>query len=93
MAEQNQEQGLAQVAAADAQPPAAAEPAAAPQAGQPKQFVPFFNEEYEFRLGSLGDTATAYRLGAIFILMLIGAVLMYLCAWWWVGTHPLAQNQ
>lgn len=60
--------------------------------GEKKPFVPFFNEEYEFKLGSLGDTATAYRLGAIFLLMLIGAALMYLGAWWWVGTHPLAQH-
>ena len=60
--------------------------------GEKKPFVPFFNEEYEFKLGSLGDTDTAYRLGAIFLLMLIGAALMYLGAWWWVGTHPLAQH-
>ncbi len=60
--------------------------------GEKKPFVPFFNEEYEFKLGSLGDTDIAYRLGAIFVLMLIGAALMYLGAWWWVGTHPLAQN-
>lgn len=57
-----------------------------------KEFVPFFNEEYEFKLGALGDVDTAYRLGAVFVLMLIGAVMMYLCAWWWVGTHPLAHQ-
>ena len=60
--------------------------------GEKKTFVPFFNEEYEFRLGTLGDVETAYRLGAIFVLMLIAAALMYLGAWWWVGTHPLAQH-
>jgi hypothetical protein len=73
--------------AAGATPPAGPTPEAAK-----KEFVPFFNPEYEFRLGTLGDVGTAYRLGAIFIVMLIAAVMMYLCAWWWVGTHPLAQH-
>ena len=75
-------------AAADAAP---AGTVASP-GGEPKTFVPFFNEEYEFKLGALGDVETAYRLGAIFVLMLIAAALMYLGAWWWVGTHPLAQH-
>ena len=66
--------------------------AAAPTDPTKKEFVPFFNEEYEFRLGTLGDVDTAYRLGAIFIIMLIAAAMMYLCAWWWVGTHPLAHH-
>ena len=66
--------------------------AAAPTDPAKKEFVPFFNEEYEFRLGALGDVDTAYRLGAIFVIMLIAATMMYLCAWWWVGTHPLAQH-
>ena len=60
--------------------------------GEKKTFVPYFNEEYQFKLGTLGDVETAYRLGAIFVLMLIAAALMYLGAWWWVGTHPLAQH-
>lgn len=99
------EQSQQQVQPADETTAAAAESAPAPEAadaappgtittpgGEKKPFVPFFNEEYEFKLGTLGDTDTAYRLGAIFLLMLIGAALMYLGAWWWVGTHPLAQN-
>ena len=80
--------------------PLGADPAPAPAAdatpSQPdpakKEFVPFFNPEYEFKLGTLGDVDTAYRLGAIFILMVLAAVMMYMCAWWWVGTHPLAQH-
>jgi hypothetical protein len=59
----------------------------------PKGFVPFFNEEYEFKLGGLGDVGIAARLGAIFVFMLLAAALMYMGAWWWVGTHPLANNQ
>jgi hypothetical protein len=72
---------------------AATAPAGAPQVagGEKQSFIPFFNEEYRFR-GGLGDVSIAYRLGAIFILMLIAAALMYLGAWWWVGTHPLAQH-
>ena len=80
-----------------AQPPASAADGSAPPAGAPaaqgeKTFVPFFNEEYEFRLGGLGDVGTAYRLGAIFVFMLVAAALMYMGAWWWVGTHPLAHR-
>ena len=69
--------------------------AAAPDAkpAEPKGFVPFFNEEYEFKLGSLGDVGIAARLGAIFVFMLLAAAFMYMGAWWWVGTHPLANNQ
>ena len=105
MTEQNQQQATTpeQTTTATAEAsPAAAPDAAAPDAappgtvttptGEQKPFVPFFNEEYEFKLGALGDTDTAYRLGAMFLLMLIGAALMYMGAWWWVGTHPLAQN-
>jgi peptidoglycan biosynthesis protein MviN/MurJ (putative lipid II flippase) len=71
----------------------AAPDSATPQtaAGDKQAFVPFFNEEYRFKSG-LGDVSIAYRLGAIFILMLIAAALMYLGAWWWVGTHPLAHH-
>ena len=91
MSEFDQEKTLPEApASADAATPA--EGAAAQPAEAPKEFVPFFNEEYEFKLGTLGDVDTAYRLGAIFILMVIGATMMYLCAWWWVGTHPLAQH-
>ena len=89
MSEQNQQPAE--------QSPAPAADGAAPAAGAPaapgeKTFVPFFNEEYEFRLGGLGDVGTAYRLGAIFIFMLVAAALMYMGAWWWVGTHPLAHR-
>ena len=80
MPEQSEQQGVEQAAAPDQ----AARPAPA--------FVPFFNEEYEFRLGGLGDVGTAYRLGAIFVFMLVAAALMYMGAWWWVGTHPLAHR-
>ena len=68
-----------------------AAPAQSP-AGEKQGFVPFFNPEYEFRLGGLGDMGIAYRLAAIFVFMLVAAVMMYMCAWWWVGTHPLAQH-
>src|SRR4051794_8805670 len=67
-------------------------PATPAAEGEKQAFVPFFNEEYRFRLGGLGDVGSAYRLGAIFVLMLIAAAMMYLGAWWWVGTHPLAQH-
>ena len=70
---------------------AAGSPATPPAEGEKQAFVPFFNEEYRFKSG-VGDVSIAYRLGAIFILMLIAAALMYLGAWWWVGTHPLAQH-
>ena len=102
MTEQNQQQAetadetTSAEAEAPTTPDAAADAAPAgtvtTPSGEQKPFVPFFNEEYEFKLGALGDVDTAYRLGAIFILMLIGAALMYLGAWWWVGTHPLAQH-
>lgn len=77
--------------------PAPAEQAAAPDADPPvqvggKNFVPFFNEDYQFRLGTLGDMGLAYRLVAIFLFMVAAAVMMYLTAWWWVGTHPLAHH-
>ena len=100
MTEQNQQQATTPeetTAAVAEMSPAAAADAAPPgtittPGGEQKPFVPYFNEEYEFKLGALGDTDTAYRLGAMFLLMLIGAALMYMGAWWWVGTHPLAQN-
>ena len=91
MAELNQEQGQTEHAPAVAAAPAPDAAQAQPDQAK-KEFVPFFNEEYEFKLGALGDVDTAYRLGAIFVLMVIGATMMYLCAWWWVGTHPLAQH-
>jgi hypothetical protein len=68
-----------------------AAPSASPN-GEKQAFVPFFNPEYEFRLGTVGDLGSAYRLGAIFVFMLAAAAMMYLAAWWWVGTHPLAQH-
>ena len=77
-----------------AAPDSAATPpaGAAPQAADGKQtFIPFFNEEYRFH-GGMGDVSIAYRLAAIFVVMLIAAAMMYLGAWWWVGTHPLAQH-
>ena len=92
MAELNQEQGQTDNAAAGDPSPAKAD-VTTPAPDGPQAFVPYFNEEYEFKLGALGDVDTAYRLGAIFVLMLVGAVMMYMCAWWWVGTHPLAQQQ
>ena len=77
MSEQNQQPAEQQPAsAADGATPAAGTPAAEGE----KTFVPFFNEEYEFRLG------------AIFVFMLVAAALMYMGAWWWVGTHPLAHR-
>lgn len=75
---------------ADVTPPGVG-PETPPSPGD-KAFVPFFNEDYEFRLGTLGETGTAYRLGAIFVFMLVAAALMYMGAWWFVGTHPLAQH-
>jgi peptidoglycan biosynthesis protein MviN/MurJ (putative lipid II flippase) len=66
-------------------------PATPAAEGEKQAFVPFFNEEYRFQ-GGVGDVSIAYRLGAIFILMLIAAAMMYLGAWWWVGTHPLAHH-
>jgi hypothetical protein len=95
MAELNQNQGPTETVAGDVSTagPAAPQPGATPPPQDGKQaFVPFFNEEYEFKLGALGDVDTAYRLGAIFVLMLLAAAMMYIGAWWWVGTHPLAQN-
>ena len=91
MAENTQD---VQAAAPDAPQTMPSEGAAAgTPAGEKQAFVPFFNPEYEFRLGTLGDVGIAYRLAAIFIFMLVAAVMMYMCAWWWVGTHPLAQQQ
>ena len=84
MSETNEQQ-------AEQQPPAPAAGADKPPQGE-KVFVPFFNEDYQFRLGGLGDLGIAYRLAAIFIFMLLAAGMMYVGAWWWVGTHPLAQN-
>jgi hypothetical protein len=91
MAENTQD---VQAAAPDAQQPPSpqAGAAASTPAGEKQTFVPFFNPEYEFRLGSLGDVGIAYRLAAIFIFMLVAAVMMYMGAWWWVGTHPLAHH-
>jgi hypothetical protein len=57
-----------------------------------KKFVPYLNEEYRFHLGGLGDLGPAYRLMVIFIFMLVAAAGMYMGAWWWVGTHPLATH-
>jgi hypothetical protein len=91
MPDSDLQKGETQTPAADRAPAGGAATAQPEQAK--KEFVPFFNEEYEFRLGTLGDVDTAYRLGAVFIVMLIAAALMYICAWWWVGTHPLAQHQ
>ena len=72
-------------AAADAAP---AEGAATAQPDQAKkEFVPFFNEDYQFRLGTLGDVDTAYRLGGVFIIMLIAAALMYIAAYWWADRN------
>ena len=84
MPEQSEQQGAGQGVEQAASPDQPARPAQA--------FVPFFNEEYEFRLGGLGDLGIAYRLAAIFFFMLLAAGMMYVGAWWWVGTHPLAQN-
>ena len=92
MSQNDQEQGVLETSSPAATPVAAADPAAPAAANGEKGFVPFFNEDYVFKLGMLGDVGTAYRLGAIFVLMLIAAVLMSLCAWWWVGTHPLAHH-
>jgi hypothetical protein len=78
---------MPQADAANGATPTGAEPT-----GEKQTFVPFFNPEYEFRLGTFGDLGSAYRLGAIFIFMLAAAAMMYLAAWWWVGTHPLAQH-
>ena len=94
MSERDEQNGVTEPLGADtaAAPVAAADAAPSQPDAAKKEFVPFFNPEYEFKLGTLGDVDTAYRLGAIFILMVLAAVMMYLCAWWWVGTHPLAQH-
>jgi hypothetical protein len=52
-------------------------------AGEKQGFVPFFNEEYEFRSG-LGEMGPAYRLVAIFVFMLVFAAMMYMASVWWV---------
>jgi hypothetical protein len=71
--------------------PAANGAAAAPgTAGGEKQgFVPFFNEEYEFRSG-LGEMGPAYRLAAIFLFMLVAAAMMYMASVWWLERHKPA---
>jgi len=59
-------------------------------AGEKQGFVPFFNEEYEFRSG-LGEMGPAYRLAAVFVFMLVAAALMYMASVWWVERqkpHP-----
>jgi hypothetical protein len=62
--------------------PAATE--GAPAEGEKQSFIPFFNPEYEFRLGALGDMSIAYRLAAIFLFMLFAAAMMYIGSVWWV---------
>ncbi len=57
-----------------------------------KRFVAYHYEDYRFHLGGLGDLGPAYRLGIIFVFMLVAAAAMYMGAWWVVGTHPLAQH-
>ena len=57
-----------------------------------KKFVLYRYEDYRFHLGGLGDLGPAYRLLIIFAFMLVAAATMYMGAWWFVGTHPLAQN-
>jgi hypothetical protein len=57
-----------------------------------KKFVLYRYEDYRFHLGGLGDLGPAYRLIIIFGFMLVAAAAMYMGAWWFVGTHPLAQN-
>lgn len=82
-----------EMAEAEAAPtPAAQTPDGPPAEPGEKTFVPFFNEDYQFRLGGMGELGLAYRLIAIFVFMVAAAVMMYLCAWWWVGTHPLAKH-
>ena len=69
--------------------PDAATPAAAEQPAEPgKNFVPFFNEDYKFRLGALGDLGPALRLTIAFGFMLLTAALLYCATWWWVGIPP-----
>jgi hypothetical protein len=92
MAEKTQDVEATAPDASGATPPTEGSPEAGPPGGEKQVFVPFFNPEYEFRLGGLGDLGSAYRLGAIFIFMLAAAAMMYFAAWWWVGTHPLAQH-
>jgi hypothetical protein len=62
--------------------PTAAE--GAPADGEKQSFIPFFNPEYEFRLGALGDMSIAYRLAAIFLFMLVAAAMLYIGSVWWV---------
>ena len=59
----------------------------APAGGEKQSFIPFFNPEYEFRLGALGDMSIAYRLAAIFVFMLAAAAMMYISSVWWVERH------
>jgi hypothetical protein len=55
-------------------------------AGEKQAFVPFFNEDYEFRSG-LGEVGPAYRLAAVFLLMLVAAAMLYMASVWWVERH------
>jgi hypothetical protein len=51
----------------------------------PKGFVPFFNEEYEFKLGAFGDLGPAMRLTIAFGFMLLAAGMLYVLSVGWVG--------
>jgi hypothetical protein len=91
MSGQNEQQVTEQAAptkqAAATQDADGAAPAAASET-TPKGFVPYFNEEYEFKLGDFGDLGPAMRLSIAFGFMLAAAGLLYCATWWWVGFPP-----
>ena len=69
--------------------PAATDAAPGAPESTPKGFVPFFNEEYEFKLGAFGELGPAIRLSIAFGFMLLAAGLFYCATWWWVGIPPM----
>jgi hypothetical protein len=82
------EQQVTEQAAATKDPGADGAAPAAMNETTPKGFVPFFNEEYEFKLGAFGDLGPAVRLSIAFGFMLLTAGALYCATWWWVGFSP-----
>ena len=89
MAGPNEQELTEQAAAPSAESAGDASTAGTTSEQNPKGFVPFFNEEYEFKLGSLGELGPAIRLSIAFGFMLLAAGLFYCATWWWVGIPPM----